>query len=115
MKRYLFLMCTIALATAGPAFGAEPWPDRLNMFVGDTRIVPAESARIAIGNGQIVSVSSLGPRQLLFLAATPGVTTVNLALKNGEERNITVAVTEANMEVALENVNKLLQGTENIR
>jgi pilus assembly protein CpaC len=115
MKRYLFLLCTLALAAAGPALGADSWPDRLNMFVGDTRIVPAESARIAIGNGQIVSVSSLGPKQLLFLAATPGVTTVNLALKNGQERNITVAVTEANMEVALENINKLLQGTENIR
>jgi pilus assembly protein CpaC len=115
MKRYLLGLFAIALAAALPALAAAGAPDRLNMFVGDTRIVPIESERIAIGNGQIVSVSSLGPGQLLFLAATPGVTTVNLVLPSGGERNITVAVTEANMELALENVNKLLQGTQNIR
>jgi pilus assembly protein CpaC len=89
-------------------------PEQIVLFVGDTRVIDADTSRIAIGNGSIVSVSAPAPGQLLFLGATPGVTTVNIWTQSGEQYRIAVNVTESDINAALATVNQLLQGTENI-
>jgi pilus assembly protein CpaC len=89
-------------------------PEQIVLFVGDTRVIDADTTRVAVGNGSIVSVSAPAPGQLLFLGATPGVTTVNVWLQSGEQYRIAVNVTESDINAALQTVNQLLQGTENI-
>ncbi len=89
-------------------------PARLDMFVGDTRIVEAVTRRVAVGNGQVVSFTTVGPSQLLVLANAPGTSSVTLWLRDGRQHRMTVTVSEANLDVVLENVRNMLQGTQNV-
>lgn len=89
-------------------------PERLDMFVGDIRILDVASRRVAVGNGGVLSVSTLDRGQLLLLAEQAGTTTVTLWLRSGARHRITVSVTEASLDVALENVRKMLEGTPNV-
>lgn len=89
-------------------------PSRVDMFVGDTRILDVTSRRVAVGNGGIVSISTLERGQLLLLAEHAGTTTVTLWLRDGSRHRVTVNVTEANLDVALETVRKMLEGTPNV-
>jgi len=111
MKRLqlLFLVFGCSLAHAQPRI-----PEQIVLFVGDTRVIDADTTRVAIGNGSVVTVSSPAPGQLMFLGATPGVTTANIWTRSGEQHRIAVNVTESDLDAALATVNKLLQGTENI-
>lgn len=105
----LTLIFSCSMAHAQPRI-----PDQIVLFVGDTRVIDADTTRVAIGNGSVVSVSSPAPGQLMFLGATPGVTTANLWTRSGEQYRIAVNVTESDLDTALATVNKLLEGTENI-
>jgi pilus assembly protein CpaC len=89
-------------------------PDRLDMFVGDTRVLDVRSRRVAVGNGQVLSISTLERGQLLLLAESAGTTTVNVWLRDGRRHRLTVNVTDANLDVVLENVVKMLDGTTNV-
>jgi pilus assembly protein CpaC len=89
-------------------------PVRIDMFVGDTRILDVTSRRVAVGNGGIVSISTLDRGQLLLLAEHAGTTTVTLWLRDGSRHRVTVNVTESNLDVTLENVRKMLEGTPNV-
>lgn len=89
-------------------------PDRVDMFVGDTRVLEVRSRRVAVGNGEILSVSTLDPGQLLLLAEAAGTTTVTLWLRDGRRHRVTVNVTAANLDLVLESVRKMLEGTSNV-
>jgi pilus assembly protein CpaC len=88
-------------------------PD-LELYVGETKVLPVSPSRIAIGNGKIISASSLSAKQLLVLAESPGTTTLHLWLKGGGERIMTVSVREANIQATLEDVKRLLASVENV-
>jgi pilus assembly protein CpaC len=85
-------------------------PTRIEMFVGDTRVLDVRSRRVAVGNGEILSVSTLDPGQLLLLAEGAGTTSLALWLRDGRRHRIDVTVTEVSLDAALENVRKLLDG-----
>jgi pilus assembly protein CpaC len=102
--------------TAAPSPLGPPadLPTRIDMFVGDTRVVDAPTRRVAVGNGQLVAVTTLDRGQLLLLAEAAGTTTVSLWLRDGRRHRLTVNVTEANLDVALDNVRRMLDGTPNV-
>jgi pilus assembly protein CpaC len=114
MKPLQLLCLLAALLGCSHVCAQARIPEQIVLFVGDTRVIEADTTRIAIGNGSIVSVSAPAPGQLMFLGATPGVTTVNVWLQTGEQYRIAVNVTESDINAALDTVNKLLQGTDNI-
>jgi pilus assembly protein CpaC len=114
MKALQYIVLFLIVVGCSQVHAQNRVPEQIVMFVGDTRVIDADTTRVAIGNGAIVSVSSPAPGQLLFLGATPGVTTVNIWTQSGEQYRIAVNVTESDINAALETVNKLLQGTENI-
>jgi pilus assembly protein CpaC len=87
----------------------------MELFAGEARVLPLNAARIAIGNGKIVSASSIAENQLLILADSAGSTTLHLWLKDGSEREIVVRVLEADMKRTLDDVNRLLGSVENVR
>jgi len=107
----LFLMLAL-FALPTPA-GAAAAPD-LELYAGEAKVLALAPARIAIGNGKVVSASSLSSKQLLVLAEAPGTTTLHLWFKNGSERIMTVLVREGNVQAILEDVKRLLAGMENV-
>lgn len=99
----------VAAPLAAPATDGA-LPARIDMFVGDTRVLDVRSRRVAVGNGEILSVSTLDPGQLLLLAEAAGTTSLALWLRDGRRHRIDVHVTEANLDATLENVRKMLAG-----
>lgn len=88
-------------------------PD-LELYIGEAKVLPLAPARIAIGNGKVISASSLSAKQLLVLAEAAGTTTLHLWFKNGGERIMTVTVREANVQATLEDVRRLLTSVDNV-
>lgn len=112
-RQSLFVMLLLLAGVCAPALGA-PLPARIDLFVGDTRVVEAHARRVAVGNGQVVTASTLEPGQILLLAESPGTTTLNLWLPDGTRHPITVNVTPASLDLALANVTTMLEGTANV-
>jgi pilus assembly protein CpaC len=88
-------------------------PD-LEMYAGEAKVLPLSPTRIAIGNGKVISASSLSAKQLLVLAENPGTTTLHLWLAGGAERILTVTVREANVQATLDDVKRLLASVDNV-
>lgn len=100
-------MTMMAPAQAGAA------PD-LEMYAGEAKVLALSPSRIAIGNGKVISASSLSASQLLVLAENPGTTTLHLWLKGGGERIMTVTVRDSNLHAILEDVRRLLVNVDNV-
>ncbi len=61
-------------AAAAPA-GADEVPAELELFVGETRVLPSPNvARIAVGNGRLLSASVVDERDILLIANDAGAT-----------------------------------------
>lgn len=117
MIRNLFAVVLVTWAAVAPhdsTVAQTPLPERLDMYVGDTRIVEARSQRVAIGNGDVIDVTTLDGGQLLFLAEAPGTTAVSLWLRDGRRHRITVNVTEQSLELLLDHVRRMLEGVPNV-
>lgn len=105
----------IGAAMAAPAPLAAPVGAELELFSGEAKVLPLAAARIAIGNGKVISASSVAKNQLLILGEAPGTTTLHLWLKNGVERNMTVVVREVDNSRTLEDVQRLLKSVDNVK
>lgn len=110
---YATFLMTLLYAMAVQAAHAAAAPD-LELYAGEARVLPLAPSRIAIGNGKVISASSLSAKQLLVLAEAPGTTTLHLWFKEGPERVMTVTVREANVQAVLEDVRRLLTSVENV-
>jgi pilus assembly protein CpaC len=108
------LRLVAACLAMAPAFGAEPLPQELNLTVGDTQLLFADVQRMAVGNGRLLSVSTPERGQLLLLAEGAGTTTLQVWLRDGHRQRIKVVVGELDLELRLEQVRRLLDGTHNI-
>ncbi|MEP7312421.1 MAG: pilus assembly protein N-terminal domain-containing protein [Pseudomonadota bacterium] len=108
----LLLCCVFPIA--GIAGAAEALPSRVELFVGDSQVISADVTRAAIGTGRIVSVSTPERGQILLLGEAPGTTTLQLWLRGGERKRVRVVVSELDLASRLEQVNKLLEGTQHI-
>lgn len=71
-------------------------------------------SRVAVGNGKVISVTTVANNQLLILAETAGVSTLHLWFKDGTQQKMTVVVLEANMKKILEDINRLLASVDNV-
>jgi pilus assembly protein CpaC len=113
-------LCHSALALAllavpaGQVVAQTPLPAKIDLYVGDSRVLQAQVQRIAIGNGKLISVSTLDSGELLLLGEAAGTTTVQFWLKGGTRHKLTVQVSELDLEGRLEQVRTLLLGTRNI-
>lgn len=114
MTRILFAVSLLLGLSAASQAADGIAPTRLDLFVGDTRVVDVAARRVAVGNGDVATVSTLDAGQLLFLAGSPGTTTVHVWLRDGGRREFVVNVTPANLTLALENVRRMLEGTSNV-
>lgn len=69
------------------------------MYVGETQTLrlPADVVRIAIGNGKVMSASTLNAREVLLVANDAGESRLTIWLKDKTQRSQTVYVTLSNM------------------
>lgn len=98
---------------AAPAVGAE-LPGELDLYVGDSRVLDVSPARIAVGNGAIVSVTTLPNGQLLILGEAAGRTTLQLWLRDGRQHRVVIDVAANDMAATLRVVRELLVGVEGV-
>jgi len=90
------LLLALALALCGaPALAA-------NLRVGEMKIMtPGDIDRVAVGNANVISTSLLKNGQLLVFGEAPGVTTLHVWLKNGEEKQVEFTVDKSDYSAAV--------------
>lgn len=110
----MFALLLIFALFALPAMAAQAGAPDLELYAGEAKVLPLAPARVAIGNGKVISASSLSAKQLLVLAEAPGTTTLHLWFRSGSERVMTVTVREANVGAVLDDVKRLLAGIDNV-
>ncbi len=96
------------------ATGAERADSDVEMFTGEARVFEYDTTRIAVGNGHVISVSTLTNHQLLLLAESTGTSSLHLWLRDGSEHELTVTVINSNMKHTLSDVSRLLEGVDNV-
>jgi pilus assembly protein CpaC len=109
------LLCLAICLSSAAALAAEGLPDEMRLTVGDTHVLALDVQRVAIGNGHLLSVSRPEPDQLLLLAESAGSTTLELWLRNGQQRRVRVTVSDINLDEQLRQVQGLLQGSQDIQ
>lgn len=112
LKTFILLcwMSMCCLAQAGT--GGE---QTLELFSGEARVLPVSVNRIVVGNGKVISVSSIAANQLLILAEGAGTSTLQLWLKDGSQQKMTVVVLEANLKRTLADIERLLSSVDNVK
>ncbi len=112
LKTFILLcwMSMCGLAQAGT--GGE---QTLELFSGEARVMPVSVNRIVVGNGKVISVSSIAANQLLILAEGAGTSTLQLWLKDGSQQKMTVVVLEANLKHTLADIERLLTSVDNVK
>lgn len=83
-------------------------PARIELFVGDSRVVDAETTRIAVGNGKVVSATLVSAGQFVLIGHAPGDTVVQLWMRDGSQRRLDVRVTTIDLQATLSEVQRLL-------
>ncbi len=124
-SRILFIAllqaCASASASATPP--ADPvrvpaverlLPERLDLFVGDSRVLAARTTRIAVGNGKVLSVSPVSAGQLVLIGQSPGSTVLQLWLRDGTRHRMVVTVASSDLEATLGAVRELLSGVNGV-
>ena len=66
--------------------------DEISLSVGDSRVLAVDLRRAALGNGNIVSLSTPERGQLLILGEAAGTTTAQLWLRDGTRRQLKIVV-----------------------
>jgi pilus assembly protein CpaC len=89
-------------------------PTHLDLHVGDSQLLQAPIERVAVGNGRVLSVAGTRPDEVLLLGEAPGTTTLRLWLRGGRVHRVTVDVHEVDLPQQLDQVRRLLEGTQRI-
>ena len=110
----ILLALCLFFSTASHAKSPTENANALEMFIGEARVLQLSAARIAIGNGKVISVSTIANNQLLILAEGAGTSTLHLWFKDGTQQQMTVVVLEANMKRSLDEINRLLTNVDNV-
>jgi pilus assembly protein CpaC len=118
-RQFLLLGLLQACAsTAAPLARGEPpadvLPKRVDLFVGDSRVLAVRTSRIAVGNGKVLAVSPVSAGQLVLIGESPGSTVLQLWLRDGRQHRVLVTVTASDLEATLQAVRELLSGTEGV-
>lgn len=89
-------------------------PASLDLYVGDSRVLPVRTVRVAVGNGKVASVSPVTAEQLVVIGLTPGETAVQLWLRDGTQHRMTVRVGANDLTALQSSVEDLLLGVEGV-
>lgn len=102
----VMVLCNLLCSLVPPA--SAEIPVRVELFVGDSRVVDAETVRIAVANGKVVSATLVSAAQFVLIGHAPGDTVVQLWLRDGSQRRLDVRVTTVDLQATLSEVQRLL-------
>jgi pilus assembly protein CpaC len=90
--------------------------DSITMYAGQALVqrAPRPLKRVAVGDGNLLQVKAIGTRELVLIANKAGDTSVQLWMKDGTQRSVSVHVVVGNGEEAAAMVEKLLGGSDTI-
>jgi pilus assembly protein CpaC len=93
----LWLLLWLSLADAQPpaaASGPAASPlTEIEMFVGESRVLPAPGvARIAVGNGQLLTAAALDGQEVLLFANGPGTSSLFIWHEDGQHQRLKVHI-----------------------
>ncbi len=112
----LLLALLVYAGLLGPStVPAAELPAQLEMFVGDSRVLSVSVRRIAVANGKVLSVTTVSTDSVLLMGEGAGTTSVELWLRDGTQRRLTVRVVPADLEHTLKSVNELIAGIPALR
>ena len=91
-------------------------PAELELFVGETRVLPSPNvARIAVGNGRLLSASVIDERDILLIANDAGATTMHVWARDGRARRYNLQVRPADMSRTTREILEFLSGSSNVK
>ncbi len=91
-------------------------PAELELFVGETRVLPSPKvARIAVGNGRVLSASVVDERDILLIANDAGSTMIHTWASDGRTRRYNVQVRPADMSRTTREILDFLSGSDNVQ
>jgi pilus assembly protein CpaC len=108
------LLVTGSAGERAVAAGTPPLPQRLQLYVGETRTLSADPVRMAVGNGRVLSVSVVDRRQLLLLGEAAGSSVLQLWFRDGTEQRIAIDVSATNLDALRDEVAMLLEGVTGV-
>ena len=111
--RKLVLAAMLLLGSTGTALAqAVPLPSRLDLHGGQVQVFTSARpvARVAVGNGDLVDVTTIDKRQLVVIAGAGrhGFTTMHVWYEDGGQRSLDVNVTAADPGGTSELVRRML-------
>ncbi|ANJ67012.1 type II and III secretion system protein [Halothiobacillus diazotrophicus] len=85
-------------------------PETLTLYAGQAvvRDAPGPLKRVAVGNGSLVEVRVLDHNQMVIIANKPGDTSLQLWMRNGQQRNISLHIVTGNTDQVADLVRRLL-------
>ena len=101
---------------ASPPPVVDEVPAELELFVGETRVLPSPKvARIAVGNGRVLSASVVDERDILLIANDAGATMIHTWASDGRTRRYNVQVRPADMSRTTREILDFLSGSSNVK
>jgi pilus assembly protein CpaC len=108
----LAMFCAAPFHASGQV--AAELPARLELFVGDSRVLHATTTRIAVGNGKVVSASPVNSEQVVLIGQGVGESVVQMWLADGRQHRMTVAVGVADVDALRTTIEDMLSGVEGV-
>ncbi|TGW22428.1 type II and III secretion system protein [Stenotrophomonas maltophilia] len=105
-----------AYRTSASAMPAVPLPTRARIYAGQAAVytLPSGLKRVAVGSGEMLEVTNVGPRDLIMMGMKAGSTTVHLWLQNGKQLQVQVDISENDAVSLAETIRTLLADVEKI-
>lgn len=115
--RWLLMVCVAGLTVPEARAEAPVVPDAITMYAGQALVqnAPGPLTRVAVGDGKLMQVKVVGTREMVLIANQPGDTSLQLWMRNGERRSVSVHIGTGNNSQAAEMIGKLLASSEHIK
>ncbi|WP_236493168.1 type II and III secretion system protein family protein [Xanthomonas massiliensis] len=85
-------------------------PARLALHAGEAivRRMPTSLRRVAVGDGEIVNVFTVGKSEVVLIGSKPGETNIHLWMHDGSQRDVAVNVAGERSDAAAETVRQVI-------
>lgn len=99
-----------AYAGDGLPSPALPLPNHVDLYAGEARVhrLPGAIRRVAIGNGDVLAVHTVGQREVVMMGTSAGETNMHIWMADGSQRSITVSVSTGSATQLARTVRELL-------
>ncbi|MHB9022408.1 MAG: type II and III secretion system protein family protein [Halothiobacillus sp.] len=90
--------------------------DSITMYAGQALVTtaPGPLARVAVGNGKLVDVRTLDRKQMVIIANQAGDTSLQLWMRDGSQRSVSLHIVAGNMDQITDLVRTLLKQSKSV-